>query len=187
MEINRRLELAKRSLKGVCIGDAFGESFFGETRDVLNHIERRVMPKTTWEFTDDTVMALAVYEQIERNQNINQDELALEFSKKHDLDVNRGYGATARRILREIGEGQSWREISKAVFDGMGSMGNGASMRVSSIGGFYYDDLEKVKLLAIKSAEITHSNIEGITGAIAVAVGVALATQSKLEGLEISP
>jgi ADP-ribosylglycohydrolase len=36
-------------------------------------------------------------------------------------------------------------------------------MRVSPIGAYYFDDLKQVKELAIKSAEITHSNIEGIT------------------------
>lgn len=41
--------------------------------------------------------------------------------------------------------------------------------------------------MAIKSAEITHSNMEGITGAIAVAIATAIATESKIENLEISP
>ena len=187
MNYHQRIELAKKSLKGISIGDAFGESFFGETNEMLNHIRQRIIPKTSWEFTDDTVMAIAVYEQLEEIQEINQNQLAKLFSVNHDKDVNRGYGATARRILREIGEGGDWKIISNGVFGGMGSMGNGASMRVSPIGAFYFNDLEKVKEFAIKSAEITHSNIEGITGAIAVAVATALATKSKIENKEISP
>jgi ADP-ribosylglycohydrolase len=187
MNISQRIELAKKSLKGISIGDAFGESFFGETNEMLNHIHQRTIPKTSWEFTDDTVMAIAVYEQLEESQEIEQNQLAKSFSVNHDKDVNRGYGATARRILREVGEGGDWKEISNGVFEGMGSMGNGASMRVSPIGAFYFDDLEKVKELAIKSAEVTHSNIEGITGAIAVAVATAIATKSKIENIEISP
>ena len=94
---------------------------------------------------------------------------------------NRGYGATARRILRAISEGKDWRKVSKNVFDGMGSMGNGASMRVCPIGAYFFDDLKRVKTEAIKSAEITHSNIEGIPGAGAVAVATALATRSKIQ------
>lgn len=187
MEINQRIKLAKKSLKGVSVGDAFGESFFGKTEEMLNHIRQRTIPDTTWEFTDDTVMAIAVFEQLEKHQGINQDELAQLFSENHNKDLNRGYGATARRILREIGEGGDWKEISNAVFEGMGSMGNGASMRVSPIGAFYFDDLEKVKDLAAKSAEITHANPEGITGAIAVAVATAIATKLNIEKTEISP
>ncbi len=187
MTINHRAKLANKSLKGISIGDAFGESFFGETDKILNHIRERSIPKTSWEFTDDTVMAIAIYDQLRINNDINQNELANDFVINHEKDVNRGYGATARRVLREIGEGGNWKTISQSVFEGMGSMGNGASMRVSPIGAYYFDDLKRVKELAIKSAEITHSNIEGITGAIAVAVGAAIATQIKLENLKISP
>lgn len=187
MTVDQRIELANKSLKGISIGDAFGESFFGETDKMINHIRERRIPETSWEFTDDTVMAIAVYDQLRMNNEINQNQLAREFAINHEKDVNRGYGATARRILREIGEGGNWNEISKSVFEGMGSMGNGASMRVSPIGAYYFDDLKRVKELAIKSAEITHSNIEGITGAIAVAIGTAIATNLKLNNEEIEP
>ncbi len=182
-----RIQLAKKSLKGLSVGDAFGESFFGETDIMLNHVDQRTIPETSWEFTDDTVMAIAVFEQLEKHEGINQDELIKQFILNHDKDVNRGYGATARRILREIGEGGDWKTISLGVFEGMGSMGNGASMRVSSIGAYHFDDIELVKELATKSAEVTHMNIEGITGGIAVAVATALATQIKLKHKTLSP
>ena len=187
MTVNQRIELANKSLKGVSIGDAFGESFFGQTDEMLKHIQERKIPSTSWEFTDDTVMAIAVYDQLRINQGIDQDLLAAQFVTNHEKDLNRGYGATARRILREIGEGGNWEEISKGVFEGMGSMGNGASMRVSPIGAYFYDDISKVKELATKSAEITHSNIEGVTGAIAVAVATAIATEIKLNNETITP
>ncbi|UZR94977.1 ADP-ribosylglycohydrolase family protein [Chondrinema litorale] len=187
MNHSQRLALAKRALWGTSIGDAFGESFFGDRNEMIHHIEQRTIPQTSWEFTDDTVMAIAVFEQLEKHQTIIQDDLALQFSLNHDKDVNRGYGATARRILREIGEGADWKVLSQSVFEGMGSLGNGASMRVCSIGAYFFDDLEKVKDLAAKSAEVTHTHLEGITGAIAVAVATALATQFRVEGKSISP
>ena len=111
MTVNQRIELANKSLKGISIGDAFGESFFGETDKMLNHIHERNIPETSWEFTDDTVMAIAVYDQLRINNDINQNQLAREFAINHEKDVNRGYGATARRILREIGAGGNWNEI----------------------------------------------------------------------------
>lgn len=187
MTSNQRIELARKSLKGISIGDAFGESFFGETDEILRCIQEKRIPPTSWEFTDDTVMAISVYNQLRINNDINQDQLAEDFASNHDKDPNRGYGATARRILREIGEGGDWKAISKGVFEGMGSMGNGASMRAAPIGAFYFDNLDEVKALAIKSAEITHSNIEGITGAIAVAVATAIATNMKLNNGVILP
>lgn len=185
--MSSRTQLALKSLRGTAIGDAFGESFFGDADIILRHIEERKIPPTSWEFTDDTVMAIAVYQQLQTNQEINQNQLAQAFARNHNKDENRGYGATARRILREIAAGGDWKEISGSVFSGMGSMGNGAAMRASPIGAFFYDDLEKVKEAAIQSAEITHANIEGITGAIAVAVAVAVATRMKLNQSRILP
>ena len=180
MNHKQRLELAQESLLGLSIGDALGESFFGEREAVLNSIEEREIPSTTWEFTDDTVMSIAVYEQLEKLGGINQNDLSTSFVRNHNLDANRGYGSTARRILREIDQGGDWRAISSAVFDGMGSMGNGAAMRVSSIGAYFWDDFEKVKSETKLSAEITHTNIEAVTGAMAVSLAASIATQNRL-------
>jgi ADP-ribosylglycohydrolase len=105
----------------------------------------------------------------------------------HDLDSNRGYGATLRRLLRAIKEGQNWSDVSKSAFDGQGSMGNGAAMRVCPIGAYYYDNLQKAKLLAIKSSEVTHSNIKAITGTIAIAIGTALTTKMKSDSRFLQP
>ena len=187
MNKDKRIVLAKQSLRGISIGDAFGESFFGETKSILQHIQDRTIPETTWEFTDDTVMAIAVFEQLEKESLIQQDDLIKQFIINHNLDPIRGYGATARRILREVEEGGDWGIVAKSVFDGMGSMGNGAAMRVAPIGAYHFDDFEKIKKLASESAEVTHANIEAIAGAIAIAIGTAITTQSKLEGNFLTP
>ncbi len=182
-----RISLAKKSLLGVSIGDAFGESFFGLRESIESHIKNRTIPESSWEFTDDTVMSIAVFNQLERNGTIVQSELARAFASNHSVDVNRGYGATARRVLRDIEAGKDWKHVSQSVFEGMGSMGNGAAMRSSVIGAFFYDDLNRVRKESTKSAEITHYNIEGITGAIAVSLASALTTQIGLGLLQIGP
>lgn len=187
MNTKQRLELAFKTLQGISIGDAFGDSFFGEQDKILHHIHQKTIPDTQWEFTDDTVMTIAIFKQLEKYGCIDQDDLAIQFAKNHQLDVNRGYGATARRILREIEQGRYWKDISYEVFEGMGSMGNGASMRVAPIGAYYFDNLKEVKIQAEKSAEITHSNIEGISGAIATAIATALATDIKVNQKRITP
>jgi ADP-ribosylglycohydrolase len=187
MNHRNRIDLAKRSLLGVSIGDAFGDSFFGDTDEMSERIHNRIVTDTRWEFTDDTVMSIAVFEQLEKYGEIRQDDLAKLFCTNLQLDENRGYGATARRILREIHEGGDWREISASAFDGMGSMGNGAAMRANPIGAYFHDDLENVKAHAAMSAVITHSNLEAISGAIAVAAATAIAAQVKMENRQISP
>lgn len=181
-----RIALAAKSLLGTSIGDAFGDSFFGETSTLLRHMEERTVPQSRWEFTDDTVMSIAVYEQLENHCSIHQDELIRQFIKNQKLDEDRGYGATVRRILREVDEGGSWNVIAPMAFDGMGSMGNGAAMRVSTIGAYWFDDLTKVKELARLSAEVTHSNIEAVAGAVAVAIATAIATRNRIESVDIN-
>lgn len=183
----QRLSLAKHSLLGVSIGDAFGDSFFGNEDLIIEQIDAHTMPDTRWEFTDDTVMSISVFEELEARGDIDQDQLVNRFIACHDLDPRRGYGATLRRVLREIAEGEDWKTVASRVFEGQGSMGNGAAMRVCPIGAYYHDDLKRVKALATKSAEVTHSHPEAIAGAIAVATATALATGMTLSRHALSP
>lgn len=176
-----------KALKGVAIGDAFGDSFFGDPDRISESIHERIIPSTKWEFTDDTVMSIAVFEELELDGTIDRERLVAKFCRNHNLDPNRGYGATARRILREIEAGEHWETVSKNAFEGQGSMGNGAAMRVCPVGAFYNDDLQKVKELAKQSAEITHYNPEAIVGAMAIAIATALADKLKFGNATVTP
>lgn len=187
MTHTQRLALAQRALLGVSIGDAFGDSFFGDEDRMQEQIAARRIPPTRWEFTDDTVMSVSVFRELEDVGNIDQDRLMRRFMACHNLDPNRGYGATLRRVLRETEEGEDWRTVAARVFEGQGSMGNGAAMRVCPIGAYHYDDLQTVKTLAARSAEVTHANPEAIAGAMAVATATALATELGLKGTSMGP
>ena len=179
MKIEDRIKYAKRALEGIALGDCFGQTFFMEDEVACQRIRERKILEESWHFTDDTVMGIGIYRILEKYGEINQDKLAEIFAKNYLLDWHRGYGGTAHSILREIGEGSDWREVAPKVFDGMGSMGNGAAMRAAPIGAYFADDLDKVMYEARKSAEVTHSHIEGIVGALAVAVAAALIWNKK--------
>lgn len=179
MKIEDRIKYAKRALEGIALGDCFGQTFFMEDEVACQRIRERKILEESWHFTDDTVMGIGIYRILEKYGEINQDKLAEIFAKNYLLDWHRGYGGTAHSILREIGEGSDWREVTPKVFDGMGSMGNGAAMRAAPIGAYFADDLDKVMYEARKSAEVTHSHIEGIVGALAVAVAAALIWNKK--------
>ena len=181
MKIEDRIKYAKRALEGIALGDCFGQTFFMEDEVACQRIRERKILEESWHFTDDTVMGIGIYRILEKYGEINQDKLAEIFAKNYLLDWHRGYGGTAHSILREIGEGSDWREVAPKVFDGMGSMGNGAAMRAAPIGAYFADDLDKVMYEARKSAEVTHSHIEGIVGALAVAVAAALIWNKKAE------
>lgn len=173
MERENRIRYAKQALDGIALGDCFGQTFFIKEEEAYQRIKERRILEEPWHFTDDTVMGIGVYRVLEKYKEINQDKLAEMFGKNYLLDWHRGYGGTAHSILREIGEGGDWKKAAAKVFDGMGSMGNGAAMRAAPIGAYFADDLDKVKEQAKKSAEVTHSHIEGVAGAIVVALGAA--------------
>lgn len=180
MKLEDRIKYAKRALDGIALGDCFGQTFFVPGGTARQRIKNREILAKPWCFTDDTVMAIGIYRILERYGEINQDRLASVFAWNYALDWHRGYGGTAHSILRSIGEGQDWRKAASEAFDGMGSMGNGAAMRVAPIGAYFADDLDKVLYYARMSAEVTHAHIEGITGAMAVAVAAALMLNKKL-------
>ncbi|MCF6404911.1 ADP-ribosylglycohydrolase family protein [Chitinophaga filiformis] len=181
MTHNDRLDLARQSLLGLSIGDAFGETFFGREETISNRIQEKILQEGDWLFTDDTVMGIGVYNILSKNGHIDQDLLAKEFADNYLLDDYRGYGGTAHTILKAIAAGEHWSEVSRAVFDGMGSMGNGAAMRSGPIGAYFYDDFEKVTEQARLAAAVTHAHEEAIAGAIAVALAACFCVQGKLD------
>lgn len=173
----QQLDRARLSLEGLSIGDALGDRFFMHADTAKAMIRSRALPKSPWMFTDDTNMALSIYEILRRYGEIDQDVLAMSFAQHyHPL---RGYGPAMHRLLPQIATGKSWKTLSASLFSGQGSYGNGAAMRVAPLGAYFADDLDKVVEQAQKSAEITHAHPEGIAGAIAVAVATAIATQLK--------
>lgn len=175
-----RIKYAKRALDGIALGDCFGQSFFVPDEIASERIKKREILNESWHFTDDTVMAIGIYHILKKYGKIDQDALASIFAKNYALDWHRGYGGTAHSILRSIGEGQNWRDAASEAFDGMGSMGNGGAMRVAPIGAYFADDLDKVLYYARASAEVTHAHMEGIVGAMAVAIASALILNKKL-------
>jgi ADP-ribosylglycohydrolase len=166
------------ALEGLSVGDAFGECFFAIGTDPYawqQHLANRESPVGRWRYTDDTEMALAIVEVLERHQQIDQDDLAEAFARRYARDDRRGYGGMAHRILMEIGAGRPWQKVSSGVFDGGGSLGNGGAMRVAPLGAYFADDLPRLIEQAALSAQVTHWHAEGQAGTIAAAVAAAFA------------
>jgi ADP-ribosylglycohydrolase len=171
MTIDRRAR-ALNSLYGLALGDALGSQFFvPANHDALEH---RQPPPSPWQWTDDAEMACSVFAVLAQAGQIDQDLLAASFATHHDFD--RGYGPSTNRLLRLVREGGSWRELVADLFDGRGSWGNGAAMRVAPLGAWFADDLAEAARQAALSAEVTHTHPDAVAGAIAVAVAAALAT-----------
>ncbi len=168
-----RVRRAWHSLEALAVGDGFGECFFSEPSRHRRWLSHRELPPGPWRVTDDTVMALSVLETLIAVGHVDPDALAKRFADRYRLEPQRGYGRMAHEILRRIGRGERWQEVSASVFDGMGSMGNGAAMRVAPLGAFFCDDYARVVQEAQTSAVVTHCHPEGQAGAVAVAMGAA--------------
>jgi ADP-ribosylglycohydrolase len=172
---NVMLERARLSLEGLSLGDGFGERFFAKPATLQSRIDNRTIPEAPWRYTDDTMMAISIVEVLETSGEIDQDKLAHAFLLRYAREPARGYGAGAHRLFNTVAQGTPWREAAAALFNGTGSMGNGGAMRAAPIGAYFADDYRRVATEARKSAEVTHTNPEGIAGAIAVAVAAAWA------------
>ncbi|MET9145544.1 ADP-ribosylglycohydrolase family protein [Streptomyces sp. NPDC004042] len=166
-----RLERALASLRGLSVGDALGSQFFVPAVYPLLHC--RELPPGPWQWTDDTEMACSVVAVLAAHHRVDQDALAESFARHHDFD--RGYGPAVNRLLRLVREGGDWRELASSLFNGQGSWGNGAAMRIAPLGAWYADDPEQATHQAEISAYPTHQHREAVVGAMAVAAAAALA------------
>jgi ADP-ribosylglycohydrolase len=166
-----RLTRALASLRGLSVGDALGSQFFVPAHYAA--LQNGELPPGEWQWTDDTEMACSVVAVLARHGRIDQDALALSFAEHHDVD--RGYGPAVGRMLRLIRqEGGDWRELAAGLFNGQGSWGNGAAMRIAPLGAWYAGDPVQATHQAEISAYTTHQHREAVAGAMAVAAAAAL-------------
>jgi ADP-ribosylglycohydrolase len=164
----QRSERARLSLKGLSVGDAFGQLFFLPW--VAETATRESLPEAPWHYTDDTDMGIAIVQVLEAHGEIDQDALAQVFAERHAAEPNRCYGAGAHQLLGQISDGADWRTACRDLFGGEGSFGNGGAMRAGPVGAWFADDVEATIEHARRSAEVTHAHIEGQAGGIAVAL-----------------
>jgi ADP-ribosylglycohydrolase len=172
------IALARLSLDGLSVGDAFGVVFvehygFSFSRRSPPALADFTLPPSPWPWTDDTHMALSIVEVLRDFGEIEQDALARGFARRFVEEPYRGYGLGAIRLLGELSTGADWRQAAPSLFRG-GSFGNGAAMRAAPIGAFFAGDPERASSEARKSAVITHAHPEGQAGAMAVAAMAAL-------------
>ena len=118
------------------------------------------------EFTDDSVMTIAVAEALMDMAGRSDDEIRSALTASMQKWGSRypyaGYGGMFDRWLQT-------RDPKP-----YGSFGNGSAMRVSSAG-WLYETLEETRHAAVLTAEVTHNHPEGIKGAEAAASAIFLA------------
>ena len=122
-------------------------------------------------YTDDTVMTIAVADaQMGWDKSKGIDDL-----KKQAIHSMREWGARYRRK----GYGAAFRNwLVSDDPQPYNSYGNGAAMRISSVG-WLYEDLETTRAIARAVTEVTHNHPEGVKGAESVASAILMARNGK--------
>jgi ADP-ribosylglycohydrolase len=164
------LRRARVALEGLSVGDALGG--FWEFNARPSWLAARHTPTIEWHWTDDTLMALSVYETLRLHQKIDPDALALSFGTHYE--PGRGYGMSMRFVLPRLAQGDDWRTVATSVFEG-GSFGNGGPMKIAPLGAYYADDVDALPEIAALTSRVSHAHPEAQAGSVAVAVAAALA------------
>jgi len=153
---------------GAVLGDIIGSPYEFDrgkkTKDFPLFCERS-------EFTDDTVMTIAVAEAFMETSKDASDEEIRQLMIYSMRRWGRKYPFAGYGMRFSI-----W--LAEPRPKPYGSYGNGSAMRVSSAS-WLFDDIDTVRRMARLSAEVTHNHSEGIKGAEATAAAIFLARTGK--------
>jgi ADP-ribosylglycohydrolase len=176
------------ALIGTYVGDALGMpvegmtveqitmAFEGSVSDMMEAPHRSMDAGT---YTDDTEMMIGLAEGLIEAKGPDCAVIGAKFVE--NFDPNRGYGRGTINVLGALKGGARWDEPAREIFDGEGSYGNGAAMRVAPLGCLYHDRLDILRAVAEDCSRITHAHPLGIEAGVlqAMAVGLAVASDPK--------
>lgn len=149
---------------GAILGDIIGSPFEFDRGDKTKNFK---LFSRRSHFTDDSVMTLAVCEALLK---VGQDATVKEIEDA----VITSMQSWGRRYPHEGYGGYFRCWLTARHPEPYNSFGNGSAMRVSAAG-WLYDSLEKTRVVAKATANITHNHPEGIKGAEATASAIFMA------------
>lgn len=149
---------------GAILGDIIGSPFEFDRGDKTKDFK---LFSRRSHFTDDSVMTLAVCEALLK---VGQDVTVKEIEDA----VISSMQSWGRRYPHAGYGGYFRRWLTARHPEPYNSYGNGSAMRVSAVG-WLYDSLEKTRVVAKATANVTHNHPEGIKGAEATASAIFMA------------
>ena len=147
---------------GAIFGDIVGSAY--EFRNTHNYDFELLSERS--EFTDDSVMTLAVASALMKSLGKSDEEI-----KETLIDCMKQFG---KRYPYAGYGGMFYRWVLGDDRKPYYSYGNGSAMRVSAAG-WLYDTLEETEHAAGLTAEVTHNHPEAIKGAKAIAAAIFMA------------
>uniref|UniRef100_A0A146L887 ADP-ribosylhydrolase ARH3 n=2 Tax=Lygus hesperus TaxID=30085 RepID=A0A146L887_LYGHE len=168
-------------LLGSLLGDCLGAPFENESK-VAKVVLQRYFDKMEdpnfkspqKQYTDDTAMTKSVAESLVQHGAFNEKDLAKRFTTEYFQSPRRGYGQAVVGVFRKWRDSKMedvWRP-AREQFDGEGSAGNGAAMRISPISLFCYKDRHLLVQTAADCSKLTHTHRLGVHGAILQALAI---------------
>lgn len=174
-------------LVGAMLGDVAGAVVEAESaaylrktfRDVEALLQLDSVPElfggwwTVGRYTDDTAMLLAVTSWLIEDRQAGEENLLKHLSSHYDPE--RRFGPGTARIIEVFREQpEKWKSLATAFFD-QGSYGNGSATRVAPVGLYHHYHLPRLRSIALRSSNPTHTHILARQGSVLQAAAVALA------------
>lgn len=156
---------------GSALGDAIGELAF--KYPVLATLQSRLSKTDLYRYTDDTAMAIRLAESIINVGVIDEKHLGNIFAANYVKEPWRGYAWGPPYIFETVQiTGNTYTDTARTLFNGTGSFGNGAAMRIAHLGLFFCNSSD-IYEQACRSASVTHTHPLAMDGAAVLAYAIA--------------
>jgi poly(ADP-ribose) glycohydrolase ARH3 len=171
---------ARGLLLGLALGDALGAPFEGrDSVDPVDLVAEELAPSGLVH-TDDTALAHVLARHLAEHRDtvvLDENLLARDFAEAWRAEPWRGYGSGTPKVFGLINAGVPWPDATHAFYQGQGSFGNGAAMRVAPVA-LAGTSLHHTAELARRSAAVTHAHKHGQYGATCQAAAAYLSLHS---------
>jgi poly(ADP-ribose) glycohydrolase ARH3 len=155
---------------GGALGDSIGELAFRLPEKVS--LMAALARAGVLSYTDDTAMAIGLARSLIEKKDADPEHIGKTFHENYVKEPWRGYASGPPTVFSLVeSAGMTYVEAAKTLFNGKGSFGNGAAMRVAPIGLFYHQS-PHLRDRAFVSAEVTHSHIIAKYGAALQAAAI---------------
>lgn len=166
------------ALVGTAVGDALGAPMEGRNEVPAEYLNSLDSTPPNLVYTDDTAMTIGVANSLLESSGFDGEHMAATLARDYEREPWRGYGSGPPRVFDNLSRGVPWDEAAASLFNGEGSYGNGAAMRVAPVALHAYPNQRRAAEIAHKTALITHTHREGIDGAVAQAVAITALLQA---------
>lgn len=183
---NRGRDHYAGSLIGQCIGDALGFVVEGYASDVCGrYVEEYLRQGRAGEvgradfafgqYTDDSQLARELLLSYLRKGRFDPEDYAHSVAALFAEGRIFGFGRATEQAAIRLQKGASWDEAGTLA----PSAGNGSAMRAGAVGLLEPFDRDALEQMAHDQGRITHADPRCSAGAVAIARGVALASQEQ--------